>query len=472
MRKASMLMGLSVAAGLAGTIVTPPVHAGQVFIQATEQGQGRLRSSGGDCFVIAPDHVVMDEVDIEVVDSKRGRGFGWYAKSFPQDVGIVQLDKKKGLDCSDPWPDGAGLRVWLEKAHDVTVVQIHSGGIMKRLQVSISGSDSERITVKMLDPDAHFSKGMSGSTLMIDGEVAGMVMLAEDGGRTAGALRQDYLSSIIRSYFENELKRYDTTVAVETVDQPYMVVKNANIRFGPGTESKRIGFAKAGRIVTVLGKVKRKDWFHIDVGDGTIGYVFGPLLEPIAPIGRSAKRQSQAKTTTLGKSRAPSPPQMGTKVEERRIFKVQPFLYRRREVPQLTAQVRQRLSSLGNSAVVAANAEHVKYDYLVSGQILRAERIGTRPNPKYESAQSAKRLLGKLGIPTSGASKHSPLITRYEAEVTIDLQDRHTGFVTTEISHVFYEDDSGSVNQKQAVSVAVRHALGIALNKALARIAR
>lgn len=470
MRTASMLMGLTIAAALNGTIATPKAHAGQVFIQATEQGQGRLRRSGDDCFVIAPDHLISDELDIEVVDSRRGRGSGRYVKSFPQDVSIGQIDEIKGLDCSDPWPNGAGLRVWLEKAHAVTVIHIYEGSTIDRIQVSISASDSEWITVKTLDPGARFAKGMSGSTLMIDGEVAGMVMLAKDGDRTAIVLRQDYLSSIIRNYFENELKRYDTTFAIETVDQPYMVVKGANIRFGPGTGSKRIGFAKAGRVVTVLGKVKRKNWFRIDVGDGTIGYVFGPLVEPFAPLGRAAK--GRAKPKTLGKSQLPNQLQKGTKVEGRRIFKVQPFVHRRREVPQLTALVRQRLSSLGNSAVVAANVEQVKYDYLVSGQILRAGQTGTRPNPKYQSAQSTKKLLDALGIPTSGTSRHSPRITRYEVEVAIDLQNRRTGFVTTEIGHGVYDDVSGSVRQDQAIYMALQQAVKIALNKVIARISR
>ena len=474
MRKASMLRGLVVAAALAGATVAPQARAGQVFVQAAEHGQGMVRNRGDDCFVIAPDHVIEDADDIEVFGFGRRRAFGWHLKTFPEDVGLVQIEKIKGLDCSEPWANGAGLETRLQKAQAGVVARIGPDGGMERWQVFISAFDTEQITVKPIDPGEDFFKGMSGSTLTIDGEVAGMLMSTNPDKRIGIVLRQDYLTDIVRSFFEIDRKGYDATVAIETIDQPYMVVKNANIRFSPDVDSKKVGFTKAGRIVTVLGRVKSKKWYRVDLGDETIGYMFAPLVEPIAPIGQPAKARAKAATPVPrpSKSQSANQPQIASKSQSRRIFKVQPFLIGHREVPQLTAQVRQRLSSLGNSAVVAADLEHAQYDYLVSGQVLRAGQTASRPNPKYQAAQTAQRIFqGILGTGTFGTSSISPHITRYEAEVAIDLRDRRTGFVTTETGHGVHEDESGSMSRDQALAVAIRQAVDVALNKAITRIA-
>jgi formylglycine-generating enzyme required for sulfatase activity len=65
---------------------------------------------------------------------------------------------------------------------------------------------------------------------------------------------------------------------VEEREEPYVLVRNANIRTGPGTKHDKLTTLKAGTEVTVTGKVKGQKWYRIAYAGGT-GFVYGSLIQ-------------------------------------------------------------------------------------------------------------------------------------------------------------------------------------------------
>lgn len=69
-------------------------------------------------------------------------------------------------------------------------------------------------------------------------------------------------------------------VEVETHMGTYLVLKDANVRAGPQTRSKRVGRLKAGELVEAVGRVKGP-WIAVRVGDKVLGFVYGPIMMPL-----------------------------------------------------------------------------------------------------------------------------------------------------------------------------------------------
>lgn len=65
---------------------------------------------------------------------------------------------------------------------------------------------------------------------------------------------------------------------VEERKEPFVLVRNANIRTGPGTRHDKLTTIEAGTEVTVTGKVKGQKWYRIAFAGGT-GFVYGSLIQ-------------------------------------------------------------------------------------------------------------------------------------------------------------------------------------------------
>jgi len=62
----------------------------------------------------------------------------------------------------------------------------------------------------------------------------------------------------------------------------YEAVQASNVRAAPSPDSERVGFAKRGDLVTVIGKVGGRNWFEVETVDGVRGFIFGDLIRPAA----------------------------------------------------------------------------------------------------------------------------------------------------------------------------------------------
>ena len=485
-----LLAASTLIAFMAVLLPASPISAAQVYVRATENGQGVTRGRGVDCFVITPEHVLLDAFEIEVSGYGGVRASGWQPKSFPEDVGLIQLDQGGSVDCSEPWPEGSGLTALLERALNGRIRSIDGFGARRNYAVHIAGFDTQRIYVTPVQDKAEFFKGLSGSLLEIEGVRGGMLMSYDPDRREGTVLRQDYLSDLVRRFFAvgaqpapqqavapsstteapvraappavepqtqqqaalppsvapAEPLAQEASVALDPVSGLFIFIKNANIRAGPDAKTDKVGFAAAGRLGTVQGKVRGKNWYRIDLGDGTLGYVYAPLVEAIDGSAPSTAMRS-----------APSPKAGAT------VYNVLSFKAGARDQPELTVLVRQRLERMPNAAVIAGDPGGRRYDYQVTGRVLRADEVSGAA-----SGQVVSQILGALtGLRSTTRRTNAK---RYEAEVAIEVVARRTGYVTTERGFGRYEDFTGTVYRNEALTAATRQAVEDALHKITARL--
>ncbi len=62
----------------------------------------------------------------------------------------------------------------------------------------------------------------------------------------------------------------------------YVTFKNANMRAGHSTTTARVTTLTTGTGVSVLETVRDGKWYRIARGGEELGYVYGPLLKPVA----------------------------------------------------------------------------------------------------------------------------------------------------------------------------------------------
>jgi hypothetical protein len=62
------------------------------------------------------------------------------------------------------------------------------------------------------------------------------------------------------------------------VDEIHAARQSSHVREGPGTTYGIIGHLAKGEEVIVIGQVAGQDWYQVALAQGTVGFVFGPLL--------------------------------------------------------------------------------------------------------------------------------------------------------------------------------------------------
>jgi hypothetical protein len=63
-----------------------------------------------------------------------------------------------------------------------------------------------------------------------------------------------------------------------------VVSQPINVRDAPQVLATRVGRITVGDTLTALGKVKDKDWYFVEYGDGERGYVFAPVLSQVEAV--------------------------------------------------------------------------------------------------------------------------------------------------------------------------------------------
>jgi len=99
-------------------------------------------------------------------------------------------------------------------------------------------------------------------------------------GTTNWTAASEYATSI-DALHEPEiiLAQSETSATIlEILDAPYVALKNANVRSHPNINSPRVATLPKGSEVTVLGKVKNRQWYLVARDGKTLGYVFSSLM--------------------------------------------------------------------------------------------------------------------------------------------------------------------------------------------------
>ncbi|MBI1295235.1 SH3 domain-containing protein [bacterium] len=76
-----------------------------------------------------------------------------------------------------------------------------------------------------------------------------------------------------------------TDVAVQEQLAQVQAVSPMNVRAGPSTEHPIVGAMQAGTLAAILAKNSAGDWWQVNLLDGSVGWIFAPLVEAVGNVG-------------------------------------------------------------------------------------------------------------------------------------------------------------------------------------------
>ena len=273
---------------------------GQLWLKGFQQvlqplvAQIRLRGEGG---VILPNRPV--EVSVENPRISRPLAYdgalGAYTYSYIDDQ---QMERTVTIENSSSFAHKLSL---LER-YEVTQVmvrdvdsgdvdpdlweaarQFQTGGSVDtnptRLEVSYTifhpdGSELGMVAVPIENPVYTFNAPVGVGDVRVEAQV---VQVTNVGNRQAASPRNVVAISLATA----TPVATATPMPTPTPENPTLVsVQTINVRQGPGTNYPPVGQLKAGQPYLIFGKNQAGDWWQIDIGNGTKGWVLGKLVTP------------------------------------------------------------------------------------------------------------------------------------------------------------------------------------------------
>lgn len=179
--------------------------ASSVFIKVddNEIGQGILRPRGTECLVITPAHVVENGFKIEVTTAEQLHAQAEVLELFPGDLSVLRIKGDNGISCKPiSWPGHNALTNLLATEKQGELHTMLPDGSMRKSPVELVGYDPYRnIYVRPVNPADALVKGDSGSTLFVDGQVAGMLLSVDK--NVGNVVRQDALTNDLALFFND-----------------------------------------------------------------------------------------------------------------------------------------------------------------------------------------------------------------------------------------------------------------------------
>ncbi|MDO6613734.1 hypothetical protein Q4601_19795 [Shewanella sp. 1_MG-2023] len=180
--------------------------ASDVYIEThTGEGQGILRTIGGECFVYTPAHVVKKSSDFLVSTRLEKRINSQLITTYPQDLALLKLPSQNTKTCLESsWIDeGNRVNTILEVIDKGELNFRQSNGRVISYDIDIIQKElHSTFKIKINHPTKTITKGMSGSIINVGNYPIGMLLSVNEGVGTV--LRMDTMadlsSSVIRTY--------------------------------------------------------------------------------------------------------------------------------------------------------------------------------------------------------------------------------------------------------------------------------
>ncbi|SDM97933.1 hypothetical protein [Siphonobacter aquaeclarae] len=178
-----------------------PVH-----IRARETGQGILKSRNGECFVIAPLHVVEKESKpVEIRGRQNTLSKALFIGTYQLDLGLLRITEGEKQNCEN-WDIASDFDKSLNETYEGILETIQENGSSKAIKVFLNEKDETYITIRPSFPNDKIIKGMSGSSLFIlaNGKRVYLGMLMEVDTENKGiVLRADIIDKTLSSFFSS-----------------------------------------------------------------------------------------------------------------------------------------------------------------------------------------------------------------------------------------------------------------------------
>jgi hypothetical protein len=232
-------------AGLLGYVTHPQtLDAQSVALRGPDVvGQGLLRPRGiGECFVVAPHHVVARAGVIQAVAENGETAEVSVLRPFVRaDLAILEQRSGPALPCP-PWSVPPDLSARLSDASVGAVLRLRNEDGLFFMPVWIRHVGVETITIAPRDAD-RLESGMSGSQLLVGGVFAGVLLSVDAESGRGNVLRSDAIDRLVNSFFTGPRNRDpDLTVPppggaasepnLWLLDKQSVVLGNRNTSFG------------------------------------------------------------------------------------------------------------------------------------------------------------------------------------------------------------------------------------------------
>lgn len=175
-----------------------------------EMGSGYAVQRGNECIIITAAHVVKEAefgTAISLFDDTGAAAPGakMVFSDAAVDMAVLRVVAPPTFNCKSAWQDGATVQAALRDASQgsvqMQVLTLREGGLSDVVPVSFAGnSGPQRFRVRSKG-DA-IAQGQSGSVLVSNGKVLGIVQTTADGVTTI--LRQDQINLLAKSFAQQE----------------------------------------------------------------------------------------------------------------------------------------------------------------------------------------------------------------------------------------------------------------------------
>jgi hypothetical protein len=189
--------------------VSIPFLLGQttVHLQSAEFGRGILKPRLGECFVIAPLHVVEGGAgSVTITGARNVQSTGVFAQGFPGDLAVVRVVDGGQQACTD-WETAENYDEILSNTLEGFLELRREDGSTRLMQVFIPEKTSETITIEPKRPNQSFTKGMSGAALytLVEGKKVYLGMLQEVDSENGWGyvIQADDLERILGGFFDS-----------------------------------------------------------------------------------------------------------------------------------------------------------------------------------------------------------------------------------------------------------------------------
>jgi TRAP transporter TAXI family solute receptor len=178
-----------------------------VYIRAGEKnGYGMAFSRGADCFVVTAAHVVTNHRGkMEVLGIKKKNAQAKLEAEYPDDIAILRISENSSFCEDSNWPETENMKDILSGAVDGVLRSMEFSGSIRRIPVFIMEAGGHRnITIRPRISDYPLHNGLSGSLLLIDENVAGILLDVNKNGNEGRVFRMDRIAELIAPYLPDE----------------------------------------------------------------------------------------------------------------------------------------------------------------------------------------------------------------------------------------------------------------------------
>ncbi len=178
--------------------------AGDLFLMGDRVGYGITRSQGQACFAIAPSSIARQNVNLHAMLPGAFRLPAQVIHTFDAGFAIVRVGEDITACEGEHWEEGAHLKLALERT-GIGSLEIRLGdGTVGSMHVHIDEIDPDGFfTISPVVDSDRLMEGMSGSRVLLENNVAGLLLSVDEVRNNGRVIRQDELNALVAPFFDS-----------------------------------------------------------------------------------------------------------------------------------------------------------------------------------------------------------------------------------------------------------------------------